>query len=39
MELFIAFIAGMIVMDFAWAWRAGIPQAMWEQLMYILGSK
>lgn len=28
-ELFVAFIVGMIVMDGLWAWRLGIPQAMW----------
>lgn len=27
--LLIAFLGGMIVMDFMWAWRLGIPQAMW----------
>jgi hypothetical protein len=29
MELFLAFVAGMIVMDLMWAWRLGIPQAIW----------
>ena len=29
MELLIAFIVGMIVMDVMWAWRLGIPQAMY----------
>jgi hypothetical protein len=29
MELLVAFIAGMIVMDVMWAWRMGIPQALW----------
>lgn len=29
MELFLAFVAGLIVMDVLWAWRLGIPQAIW----------
>jgi hypothetical protein len=29
MELLIAFIFGLVVMDFLWAWRMGIPQAMY----------
>jgi len=29
MELFLAFVAGLIVMDAMWAWRLGIPQAIW----------
>jgi hypothetical protein len=29
MELFIAFIVGLIVMDVLWAWRLGIPQMLW----------
>lgn len=29
MELILAFIAGLIVMDVLWAWRMGIPQMMW----------
>ena len=29
MELILAFAAGMIVMDFMWAWRMGIPQMLW----------
>jgi hypothetical protein len=29
MELIIAFVAGLVVMDFMWAWRMGIPQALW----------
>jgi hypothetical protein len=31
MELFLAFVAGMIIMDAMWAWRLGIPQAIWAQ--------
>ena len=29
MEMFIAFIVGMVVMDVLWAWRMGIPQLLW----------
>ena len=29
MELILAFLAGMIVMDFMYAWRMGIPQMLW----------
>jgi len=29
MELLVAFIVGMIVMDVLWAWRLGIPQMLW----------
>lgn len=29
MELILAFVAGMIVMDFMYAWRLGIPQMLW----------
>ena len=29
MELLIGIVIGMIVMDFMWAWRMGIPQMMW----------
>jgi hypothetical protein len=29
MELLIAFVAGLVVMDVMWAWRLGIPQAMY----------
>ena len=29
MELILAFAAGMIVMDFMYAWRMGIPQMLW----------
>jgi hypothetical protein len=29
MELLIAFIVGMVVMDVMWAWRLGIPQALY----------
>jgi hypothetical protein len=27
--LIVAFVAGLIVMDFMWAWRMGIPQALY----------
>ena len=29
MELILAFVAGMIVMDFMYAWRMGIIQMLW----------
>jgi hypothetical protein len=29
MELIIAFIVGLVVMDVLWAWRMGIPQLLW----------
>jgi hypothetical protein len=29
MELLVAFIVGMVVMDLMWAWRMGIPQALY----------
>jgi hypothetical protein len=29
MELFIAFIVGMVVMDVMWAWKLKIPQMMY----------
>jgi len=31
MELVLAFLAGMIVMDFMYAWRMGIPQMLWHR--------
>lgn len=34
MELLIAFIVGLIVMDFLWAWRLGIPQLLWARWKY-----
>ena len=34
MELLIAFIVGLIVMDFLWAWRLGIPQVLWARWKY-----
>ena len=34
MELLIAFIAGLVVMDFLWAWRMGIPQALWYKFKH-----
>ena len=30
-NVFIAFIFGMCVMDFMWAWKMGIPQSMWRR--------
>ena len=32
MELVLAFLAGMIVMDFMYAWRMGIPQMLWYRI-------
>jgi hypothetical protein len=29
MELLIAFVVGLVVMDVLWAWRLGIPQALY----------
>jgi hypothetical protein len=29
LQLFIAFVLGMVVMDIMWAVKLGIPQAMW----------
>lgn len=29
MELLFGFLIGLVVMDFMWAWKMGIPQAMW----------
>lgn len=34
MELLVAFIVGMVVMDFMWAWRLGIPQALYYRFKY-----
>jgi hypothetical protein len=34
MELIIAFVAGLVVMDFMWAWRMGIPQALWYKFKH-----
>jgi len=31
MELILAFVAGLIVMDLLWAWRMGIPQMLWAR--------
>ncbi len=33
MQLFIGIIIGMIVMDFLWAWRLGIPQMLFRLRM------
>lgn len=30
MELFIAFIVGMVVMDLMWAWRLGLVQTAYQ---------
>ena len=34
MELILAFLAGMIVMDVMWAWRMGIPQMLWYRFRH-----
>jgi hypothetical protein len=34
LELILAFVAGTIVMDFAWAWRLGIPQVLMARWKY-----
>ena len=34
MELLIAFIAGLIVMDLLWAWRTGILHALYYKFKY-----
>ncbi len=34
MELLIAFIVGMLVMDLMWAWRLGIPQLLIARWKY-----
>jgi hypothetical protein len=39
MELFLAFVAGMIIMDAMWAWSLGIPQAIWAQFKLRLKQK
>ena len=34
MELLIAFVLGLVVMDVIWAWRTGIIQAIWYKYRY-----
>ena len=34
LELALAFLAGAIVMDVMWAWRLGIPQALYARWKY-----
>ena len=34
MERILAFVAGMIVMDFMYAWRMGIPQMLWYRFKH-----
>ena len=31
LNVIIAFISGLVVMDFAWAWKMGIPQRIWRR--------
>jgi hypothetical protein len=30
-SVIVSFILGMVVMDFMWAYKMGIPQAMWRR--------
>jgi hypothetical protein len=30
-SVIVAFVLGMVVMDFMWAYKMGIPQAMWRR--------
>jgi len=39
MELILAFVAGLIVMDLLWAWRMGIPQMLWARWKYRKAAK
>jgi len=34
MELLLAFIVGLVVMDVLWAWRLGIPQMLWYRFRH-----
>ena len=34
MELLIAFIVGMVVMDLMWAWRLGLVQTVYQWLKW-----
>ena len=31
MELILAFVVGLVVMDLIWAWSLGIPQLLWSR--------
>lgn len=39
MELLIAFIVGMVVMDLMWAWRLGLVQTVYHWLKWKLVTK
>lgn len=39
MELLIAFVVGMIVMDIMWAWRLGLVQVVFQFVKWKLFSK
>lgn len=39
MELLVAFIVGMIVMDLMWAWRLGLVQVVFEFVKWKLFNK
>ena len=39
MELFIAFVVGMIVMDLMWAWRLGLIQVIYQFVKWKLFGK
>jgi hypothetical protein len=34
LAMILVFLAGMIVMDVMWAWRLGIPQALYYRFKY-----
>ncbi len=34
MELIIAFVVGLVVMDLFWAWRMGVIQMLWARWKY-----
>jgi hypothetical protein len=36
MELLVAFIVGMVVMDFLWAWRLGLVQTVYQFIKWKL---
>jgi hypothetical protein len=31
MDLILAFVVGLVVMDLIWAWSLGIPQLLWNR--------
>jgi hypothetical protein len=30
-NVIVAFVSGLVVMDFAWAWKMGMPQRIWRR--------